>query len=267
MFWKIIIILMSVIQGVFACETFIRQQEKLFGIPENLLRSVAIAESGRSDQKGNQTPWPWTINVNGQGYVFSNKQEAINAIKKFQKNGVSSIDVGCMQVNLKHHPNAFRNLSDSLDPQLNVAYAARYLKELKQNHQSWHAAVAHYHSATPQFHKPYRSKVVNIWEKIRKKKGITTPALQDVQFMTKEKVNVAEKTFSPEPFVRFTTYEHVASTQKIQPTAPVLAPPGNFIPLNARTPINARVKVKTHTYTIHDNTGISNGKVFYPLRS
>jgi hypothetical protein len=268
MFLKIIMAFTLLIPCALGCEVFIQQQEINLGIPTNLLRSVALVESGRIHNNGQHTSWPWTINVNGQGYVFDTKQQAIEAVKKFQKKGIKSIDVGCMQINLKHHPHAFRNLSDGFDPQLNVAYAAQYMRELKEQHESWYAAVAHYHSATPRFHTPYRAKVVRMWEKIRKKQGIQVPVLTDVAFISKNKLPSAPITQTAEPTVRFTTYEHVGHTQKIRPMEPIMAPPGNFIPLNASHPVvNARVRVKTHTYAIDDAMQTLNGKVFFPLKS
>ena len=140
------------------CEPYIQQQEVLLQIPSHLLKAIAHTESGRLMSSSKIVAWPWTINVNGKGYIYPTKQKAIDAVKKFQKSKHCSIDVGCMQINLKHHPNAFRNLSDAFDPQLNVAYAAQFLKGLKNQYGSWHNAVAHYHSATPKYHNPYRLK-------------------------------------------------------------------------------------------------------------
>ncbi len=166
------------------CEPYIQQQEVMLQIPSHLLRAIAHTESGRHISSSKKiVAWPWTINVNGKGYVYPTKNDAIEAVKKFQKNKSSSIDVGCMQVNLKHHANAFRNLSDAFDPQLNVAYAAHFLKGLKNQHGSWYNAVAHYHSATPKYHIPYRQKVADRWQRIRKQHGNPMPVLQDVQFL------------------------------------------------------------------------------------
>ncbi len=95
--------------------SFIAMQENAHGIPTLLLRAVSNIESGRSIG-GSLAPWPWTINVEGKGYVFKTKQEAIKAVEKFQRMGAKSIDVGIMQINLRHHPTAFRNLEEAFDP-------------------------------------------------------------------------------------------------------------------------------------------------------
>ena len=68
-------------------------------------------------------PWPWTINAEGQGLFYDTKAQAVAAVRALQARGVRSIDVGCMQVNLMHHPDAFPTLEQAFDPQTNAAYA------------------------------------------------------------------------------------------------------------------------------------------------
>lgn len=153
------------IQSGTSCESYITQQENLYKIPQNLLKAISLVESGKTVNK-KAVAWPWTINVYGKGYVFSSKQEAIQAVKDLQKLGIKSIDVGCMQVNLKHHPNAFLNLEDAFDPQKNVNYAANFLTSLYNKSNDWLEAVGHYHSHTPKLYKDYQNKVINRWKKI-----------------------------------------------------------------------------------------------------
>ena len=45
-----------------------------------------------------------------------------------------SIDIGCAQVNLMHHPDAFASLEQAFDPMANADYAARFLKQLHDTH-------------------------------------------------------------------------------------------------------------------------------------
>lgn len=82
-----------------------------------------------------------------------------------QAQGIESIDVGCMQVNLRHHPDAFKDLDAAFDPAQNVKYAAQFLSRLNHQQGTWHKAVAHYHSATPLHHIPYQRKVLAVWNK------------------------------------------------------------------------------------------------------
>ncbi len=145
-------------------EHYINQQESAMAIPSGLLKAIACTESGRK-VGAVFTPWPWTINVNGQGHVYQTKEAAINAVKDFQKKGNKSIDVGPMQINLKHHPYAFNSLEDAFDIQLNIAYGAKYLLNLLHKYGSWQEAIGHYHSATPTHKIGYRNKVLNRWIK------------------------------------------------------------------------------------------------------
>ena len=151
-----------------ACAVHAAHHEHYKGIPRHLLTAISKVESGRVDQKtGKVSAWPWTLNVEGIGYVYATKEEAIAAVHQFRRQGKKSIDVGCMQVNLHHHPKAFRTLEEALDPHKNIEYASRFLSELKNSHGTWSKAVAHYHSATKELHIPYQKKVLSVWNKER----------------------------------------------------------------------------------------------------
>ena len=146
------------------CAKYIALHEKNLGLPSHLLNAIALTEAGRWDEKkGRRLAWPWTINAQGKGHFYKTKAEALEAINKLKGQGVTNIDVGCMQVNLHYHPKAFKNLADALDPDQNVAYAATFLKRLRQERKSWAQAVSYYHSATWARHSVYRMKVLQYW--------------------------------------------------------------------------------------------------------
>jgi hypothetical protein len=146
------------------CRTAIRAAERANGIPQALLSALGRVESGRRDPTtGNFGPWPWTINAEGRGQFFATKAEAIAAVRRLQAEGVRSIDVGCMQVNLRHHPDAFASLEDAFDPQKNAAYAARFLASLHETSKNWLQAAANYHSHTPDLGLAYQRKVMAAW--------------------------------------------------------------------------------------------------------
>ena len=149
------------------CGSLIRQYEVAHGIPHKLLTAISLVESGRNVQ-GTVVAWPWTINANGKPYVFTSKNAAMAKVRALQRGGITSIDVGCMQVNLKQHPKAFSTLSAAFDPATNIAYAAKFLKTKKDNKGSWVNAIAHYHSSTAKFHVPYKAKVLKTWAKVQK---------------------------------------------------------------------------------------------------
>lgn len=155
------------IEGAKLCTRFIPQFEREYGIPTHLLSAIASTESGRyHNGLGIKVPWPWTINAEGKGYVFDSKYEAIAAVNKLRAQGVKSIDVGCMQVNLHHHPTAFASLEQAFDPQYNIAYAAGFLRNLYEEQQSWRTAATFYHSRTPTFGAKYVGRVYDHWHKI-----------------------------------------------------------------------------------------------------
>ena len=146
------------------CRTAIRAAERANGIPLALLSALGRVESGRRDPAtGNFGPWPWTINAEGRGQFFATKAEAIAAVRQLQAEGVRSIDVGCMQVNLRHHPDAFASLEDAFDPEKNAAYAARFLASLQEMSKNWLQAAANYHSQTPELGLAYQRKVMAAW--------------------------------------------------------------------------------------------------------
>jgi len=144
------------------CRTAIRAAERAAGLPDQLMAAIGRVESGRPDAQGVINPWPWTINVEGEGHIYDSKAEVIAAVRAFQARGVRSIDVGCMQVNLMYHPDAFASLDQAFDPAANAVYAARFLNELFGATHSWQQATANYHSATPELGADYQRKVAAV---------------------------------------------------------------------------------------------------------
>ena len=140
------------------CDAAIGAAAKLPGrVPSQLLPAIARVESGRLDPAtGKVRAWPWTINVDGVGSFFNSKEEVIAAVQALQAKGKRSIDVGCMQVNLLHHPKAFADLQEAFDPAANARYAVRFLTGLYQQTRDWPLATAWYHSSTPEFGEQYQ---------------------------------------------------------------------------------------------------------------
>lgn len=149
-------------EGLCAAEA--AAQERLYGIPTALLHSISIVESGRYDSQHKAViAWPWTVMAEGQGRYLPSKAEAIAEVKRLKARGVQNIDVGCMQVNLRHHPTAFANLDEAFDPAANVAYAARFLKGLFGATGHWPTAASYYHSQTPHLAAAYRERLMKVW--------------------------------------------------------------------------------------------------------
>jgi hypothetical protein len=146
------------------CNRYFSLYERKNHMPSNMLRAIAITESGRySKEAGRPLAWPWTINVHGKGYQYNSKDEVIAAVKQFQAAGKTSIDVGCMQINLKYHPDAFTNLEQAFEPRYNIAYAAKFLTDKYKTEGSWEAAISNYHNADDSIGGKYVSLVNKAW--------------------------------------------------------------------------------------------------------
>lgn len=127
------------------------------GVPVLVLQTITRTETGRK-KNGTFAPWPWTVNVAGEGFWFdSNSQAQTFAFQHFKK-GVRSFDVGCFQLNFRWHGAAFASLENMFDPQKNALYAAKFLLKLYQETGSWSLAAGAYHSRTPELSKRYRAR-------------------------------------------------------------------------------------------------------------
>lgn len=157
----------ALIEGGKLCTQQFPVQERAQRIPTHLLAAISTTESGRWHKGlGMAVPWPWTINVEGKGYYFDSKAEAIAQVQRLQSQGYRSIDVGCMQVNLKHHAGAFRDLNQAFDPAENVAYAARFLSRNYAELGDWIKATAAYHSRTEARGRQYLTQIERSWNRI-----------------------------------------------------------------------------------------------------
>ncbi|WP_165694277.1 lytic transglycosylase domain-containing protein [Teichococcus deserti] len=145
------------------CRAAISVVEREFNIPQHLLAAIGRVESGTRGANGRPDPYPWTINAEGKGAMFPSKAAVIAHVQNLQAGGMRSIDVGCMQINLRHHPNAFASLEEAFDPLTNVRYAAKFLTELNSSRGDWSRAAAAYHSQNPEFAEPYLARIQAAW--------------------------------------------------------------------------------------------------------
>jgi hypothetical protein len=148
------------------CSRYFSLYERKNHMPSNMLRAIAITESGRySKEAARNVAWPWTINVSGKGYQYSSKAEAMAAVRQYQAEGHKSIDVGCMQINMKYHPDAFTSLEQAFEPRYNIEYAANFLTNIYKKEGSWEAAISNYHNANDAIGSKYVSRVYDSWRK------------------------------------------------------------------------------------------------------
>lgn len=155
------------------CTNLYRQFEQKLKLPEDTLYAIGLHETSKIHTSFKaRIAWPWTVNYNGKGYYFNNKREAKDFVKSKIRAGDTNMDVGCMQVNLKHHPEAFRSIDHAFTPRYNVAYAANFLVKKYNNLGSWGKAIAHYHSSNPKRGNSYKNKVLKIAKNMDKHKSI-----------------------------------------------------------------------------------------------
>lgn len=114
------------------------------GVPAPIIRAVCTHES-QSFHKGRRQPWPWTLNVAGQGYWFRDRESATLYAELELVTGTSSIDIGLCQINWRWHGHHFSSIAELMDPAVNVRYAAQHLKSLKGDN-TWQEAIGAYHS-------------------------------------------------------------------------------------------------------------------------
>jgi hypothetical protein len=159
------------------CEEAIRTAEIEHRLPEGLLMAIALKETGRWDKHVRASyAWPWTVTNGGPGKYLPTIASAMRHVHDLQARGESNIDVGCMQVNLHYHGDAFDSLEDAFDPRSNANYAARFLADLRRRHGSWKDAVEHYHSGDEDRGRQYREAVYELRDRVQ---GITRTAARE----------------------------------------------------------------------------------------
>jgi soluble lytic murein transglycosylase-like protein len=147
-----------------ACREAAVRAEQEQGLPQGLLLAIGQQESGRWDAATSQVqPWPFAANAAGESRFFQSRLEAVGYVAAQRRFGIQSIDVGCFQINLRHHPNAFGTLEEAFDPDANARYAAHFLKALYSQTGDWEAAIGRYHSATIGLGDGYKAAVMSRW--------------------------------------------------------------------------------------------------------
>lgn len=146
------------------CTQAIATAEHGHATAPGLLGAIARAESGRPvpPLPGLQ-PWPWAINADGAAMYFASKAAAVAWTTQALARGAQQVDVGCMQINLQSHPDAFSSLDQAFDPVANADYGARFLSRLQADAGgNWYLATGYYHSRTPLLAADYRERVAAI---------------------------------------------------------------------------------------------------------
>jgi soluble lytic murein transglycosylase-like protein len=125
-----------------ACEKHLALVSEKEGVPLGVLYAVGLTESGRKSKLH-----PYALNIEGETVFAKSRDDALAIFLNARKKGKKLIDLGCMQVNHYYHGANFRSPAEMLIPEKNIVYAARFLKQLKQEQGSWTMAVARYHAS------------------------------------------------------------------------------------------------------------------------
>jgi len=133
-------------------------------LPEHLMTAMSKVETGRGEGPWPERfAWPWTINVDGEGRFYPSKAAAVDAVERLRAEGADNIDVGCMQISLQYHGDAFDSLEAAFNPAVNVAYAVEFLMALHRRTNSWMEAIGDYHSRNRAQSLGYRRTVIQAW--------------------------------------------------------------------------------------------------------
>jgi hypothetical protein len=128
------------------------------GIPAGMMHAITLVETRRK-VGGLVGPWPWTLNIAGQGYWYDTRAEALAHAERELARGRFSVDLGCFQINTRWHGENFNTLDEMLEPSLAADYAARFLGQLFAETGDWMRAAGLYHSRTPARSRRYRGLV------------------------------------------------------------------------------------------------------------
>ena len=123
------------------------------GVPFDALLAISVVETGRD-----MRPWPWTVNLGGEGHWLNSRADAEALVQEALDLGSTNIDLGCFQLNYRWHAAGFVSVDAMLDPEENAVYAARYLARHYAQTGDWALAAAAYHSATPEYADRYKAR-------------------------------------------------------------------------------------------------------------
>lgn len=157
-----------------------------------------------------------------ESWKFDTKAEAIAHVASLRRLGRSNIDVGCMQINLHHHPNPFATIERAFDPQANADYASRFLRGLYAEAGDWASAADNYHSRDPYRRQAYRDRVVEHWRILggRAETLLAAPAPTSAPTPTSERAPV-DHAWTERPNERFRAQRGSASPAQVSERADV----------------------------------------------
>lgn len=156
------------------CEMAGQAAAREFGVPPAVLLALMLTESGRKTGHALR-PWPWTVNMEGDGQWFDTEADARAFVETRYRRGARSFDIGCFQINYKWHHQGFSSIDEMFRPLANARYAARFLSALFAELGSWDRAAGAYHSRTPELAGRYRARFLQHLARMEGDVGDTAP--------------------------------------------------------------------------------------------
>jgi hypothetical protein len=162
------------------CDAAAHRASKEANVPLDVLRAITRTETGRGGA-GQLKPWPWTVNMEGQGVWFDTEAEARSFVFRHFKAGSRNFDVGCFQINYRWHGAEFSSIESMFDPTSNANYAAKFLAKLRRELGSWEKAVGAYHSRTQKYATRYIERYISV-------KSNLAPAIANSESMVSQQI-------------------------------------------------------------------------------
>ena len=131
----------SVSENTGICERYMAAASASEQVPLGVLYAVGLTETGRKGKLH-----PFALNIEGRTVFADSPAAAMKEFARAREDGVKLIDLGCMQINHHYHGGEFPTVAAMLEPERNVSYAARFLRQLREREGSWTMAVARYHA-------------------------------------------------------------------------------------------------------------------------
>jgi hypothetical protein len=140
------------------------------GVSATDLYGIALQETGMRWDDGTFRPWPWTLVVNGpstQTFRYANQEETVSALNRLVSHGITNVDVGLMQVNLKYNGKAYvKSPADLVEPRTNLIVATHVLKATLKAANTKRQGIGRYHSRTPWRSERYADRINHYSQKL-----------------------------------------------------------------------------------------------------
>jgi hypothetical protein len=130
------------------CETpdIYAQVGRFCDVPGQLLYALARAESGKLTKDGSIEPWPWTLNIEGTGHYYPNRDTMFDSLMTAIAED-RQVDIGLTQLNWHWKYERLVSPWQATDPVFNLKTACNIVREHYDNdpQSGWFFAAGKYH--------------------------------------------------------------------------------------------------------------------------